>query len=554
MQDSTNSPLSTVELRAIIQQQARTIKRLEATIAKLNKKIAKQEEQLAQQCATTEELKGKISELQTDVSQKQLRIEGLTKELYGKSSEKSGKGKNKDKPKKDRSKKERRTGSRSGFSDEEDTNKDKDFSHLPKIEEVVSNIPDGENPEDYKFIGEKRVERLATLPAQHYVLVTVYKTYKKKSNGYIPPRQNEHPLGKCAADISFIVSAITKKILFHIPFYRYEQILSLQKIECGRSNLVRWSERFADLLEPINAAILSDIKSAAVVYGDESPVIARLENEDKSKEYKKTYFWNLIAPDRGAYFYWSDKRNNQEAQKLLAGVKGTFVSDALGIYTTATAKLSLTWQICWIHIRRNFIKATANKELSKEALLAINTILAIDKAIRRRTKKDDEKLLEKRYHYRKRFLMPLVEKMRLWISSNINLPAVQTDKDTLKAFEYINMRWEEANCFITNPLVLPHNNLSEQHFRFLKLGAKNWTFCSSECGARTLGILYTLVYSAKLLRINPSIYLTDLIEQISIKGVKAQDLVPRRWKEAREEIATKAYFSHLEKFAQPKQQ
>jgi hypothetical protein len=179
-------------------------------------------------------------------------------------------------------------------------------------------------------------------------------------------------------------------------------------------------------------------------------------------------------------------------------------------------------------------------------------ILRIDKAIRARTKTEDK--MELRFRYRQRFLLPLVDRMRQWISEHISSPAVQTDELMLTAFNYIDRRWEEATCFIRNPRVLPHNNIPEQYFRFLKLGTKNWLFCASEWGAETLCTLYTLVYSAKMLNINPSVYLTDVIQQIDVPGVTADQLVPRVWKETREKIATERYFSkHSSSFSSAKE-
>jgi hypothetical protein len=168
-------------------------------------------------------------------------------------------------------------------------------------------------------------------------------------------------------------------------------------------------------------------------------------------------------------------------------------------------------------------------------------ILRIDKAIRERTRSENK--MELRFRYRQRFLLPLVDKMHRWISAHKGSPAVQTDDLMLTAFNYIDRRWEEATCFIRDPFILPHNNIPEQYFRFLKLGTNNWLFCASEWGAETLCTLYTLVYSAKMLNINPSIYLTDIIQQIDVPGVTVDQLVPRVWKKTREKIATERYFN-----------
>jgi len=545
----TNSATSTTpiptyaELLAVIAMHEITLAEQKAQIAQQALQFQEQKAEIKEQQATIErfnnrivELEAKVTELQSEVAKKDLRIKELIKQLYGKKSEKNKGNASSSKGTSNRI-------SRDGFNDDGKKSEQNYPAHLPRIEEIIDNLPEGANPDEYELIGESRVSRLATLPVLHYVLVTVYRTFKKKSNSVIPSRKSEHvhPLGKCSADISFIVFAIIQKILFHVPFYRLEKLLALQQIVCHRSNLIRWSERLASLMEPIAAAIQKDIKSAAVVYGDESPAIVKTGEGDESNKFRKTYFWNLVAPERGIYFHWTSKRNRNEAQKLLNGIQGTFVSDALDIYQYATNKLSLMWAICWIHIRRNFVKAISNKELSEEALYRINMILRIDKAIRARTKTEDK--MELRFRYRQKFLLPLVDRMRQWISEHISSPAVQTDELMLTAFNYIDRRWEEATCFIRDPRVLPHNNIPEQYFRFLKLGTKNWLFCASEWGAETLCTLYTLVYSAKMLNINPSVYLTDVIQQIDVPGVTADQLVPRVWKETREKIATERYFS-----------
>ena len=70
---------------------------------------------------------------------------------------------------------------------------------------------------------------------------------------------------------------------------------------------------------------------------------------------------------------------------------------------------------------------------------------------------------------------------------------------------------------------------------------KNWQFCASELGAKTLCTLYSIVYSAKLAGVNPFYYLADLVEQVHVPGVKAQDLAPSKWKQNREHLVVPDY-------------
>lgn len=465
----------------------------------------------------------------------------LNKKIFGKSSEKSPKNKTKSENTSIKSKNKQL--SDNGFNDDAEKPAGTYPQHLPREKVEESNLPEGADINDYDLVGSKETERLALNPAQFYVIATTRLTYKRKSDEFFPPFDtSEHPLGRCSVDMSVVVFAIIQKILFHVPFYRLEKSLELQGVYCNRSNFVRWSNNVATLLRPIRDAILRDIKQSPAVYGDESPAIVNCKQKNKSKSYRTTYFWNLVAPERGIAFHWTSQRNNIEAEKFLTGIKGTFISDALGIYMHATTKLAINWQICWVHIRRNFKKVSSNTELANQALNEINLFLAIDKAIRRRTKDlDDPKNCYRRVRYRVRFLLPLVNRMKEWIEQSLKMPEVQTDDALLKAINYLNSRWEQATCFVTNPYVLPHNNIAEQFFRHLKLGAKNWLFCASDLGAESLAILYSLIYSAKMLGINPSYYLNDVINQISVKGVKANDLIPVNWKKNREHLIVPKY-------------
>ena len=145
--------------------------------------------------------------------------------------------------------------------------------------------------------------------------------------------------------------------------------------------------------------------------------------------------------------------------------------------------------------------------------------------------------------YRTRFLLPLVARMKEWIATHKDSKEVLTDETLKKAIGYIDSRWDEATCFIAIPYVLPHNNLAEQYFRYLKLGNKNWLFCSSELGAKELCVFYSLIYSAKMVGINPSYYLADIVEQIDVPGVNAAELTPSQWKKHREHLVVPKYLS-----------
>ncbi|MEL0638979.1 transposase domain-containing protein, partial [Marinomonas sp. TI.3.20] len=65
----------------------------------------------------------------------------------------------------------------------------------------------------------------------------------------------------------------------------------------------------------------------------------------------------------------------------------------------------------------------------------------------------------------------------------------------------------------------------------IPMGKKNWLFCWTELGAEHVGLIQSLISTCKLHDIDPSVYLTDVLQRVSQHPAKdTADLIPRRWK------------------------
>ncbi len=75
-------------------------------------------------------------------------------------------------------------------------------------------------------------------------------------------------------------------------------------------------------------------------------------------------------------------------------------------------------------------------------------------------------------------------------------------------------------------------NHLEREIRPITLGRKNWLFCWTELGAEHVGLIQSLISTCKLHDINPQVYLTDVLQRISVHPAKdIAELTPRLWKE-----------------------
>ncbi|MGY2843451.1 hypothetical protein ACVIWU_006671 [Bradyrhizobium sp. USDA 4509] len=85
---------------------------------------------------------------------------------------------------------------------------------------------------------------------------------------------------------------------------------------------------------------------------------------------------------------------------------------------------------------------------------------------------------------------------------------------------------------------------NKRSMRPIAIGRRNSLFSSSEGGAESWAILASLVNTAKLHELDPSAYLTDVLERIvsaRTRSHQLQELLARNWKEARHRTALAAH-------------
>ena len=75
-------------------------------------------------------------------------------------------------------------------------------------------------------------------------------------------------------------------------------------------------------------------------------------------------------------------------------------------------------------------------------------------------------------------------------------------------------------------------NHLERALRPIPMGRKNWMFSWTELGAQHVGIIQSLICTCKLQGIDPYLYLTDVLQRISVHPNKEiAQLTPRLWKQ-----------------------
>ena len=158
-------------------------------------------------------------------------------------------------------------------------------SPLPDILErtrIEHTLPEsslfGPNGEKYEKIGEIVSEQLEIIPAQVKVTANVRFKYAVKGREelgvLIAPVANQ-PIPKSIASASMLAHIAQSKYEYHLPLYRQERIWASLGIDIPRNSMCRWMMKVGNMLEPLNKAMFSQMKSHGHMHVDETVVFQK---------------------------------------------------------------------------------------------------------------------------------------------------------------------------------------------------------------------------------------------------------------------------------------
>lgn len=395
------------------------------------------------------------------------------------------------------------------------------FDDAVEVKEIITENPliKDLDPSEYEVIGERVVYKLAQTPAVYKVLKFKQQVVKLNSKVSSNPVA-ESVLEGTYADVSLLANLAIDKCLYHLPIYRQEQRIKASGVKISRNTLISYVQRTAEVLEPIYNELLKSIRSESIVWMDETPVKA-----GKSKgKMKSGWFWSLYGQSDEVAFHFDSSRSSSVVHDLLPHFQGTLQTDDHGAYSKYIKEINeVEHALCWSHTRRKFLRAEdQEKELVEAALAYIRKLYQIEKSV-----KNLDKLQEIRGSKSKL----VVDQFFNFLKDTFNKKALLPSSDFTKAVNYALDNEKQLRIFLSNPEVALDTNHLERQIRPVAVGRKNWLFCDSESGAKTLAILYSLIQSCKLQEINPYDYLVDVLQRVQVHPAKnVSDLIPRNWK------------------------
>ena len=396
--------------------------------------------------------------------------------------------------------------------------------------------------------GQDDCEQLEFIPASLFIIQHVRPKYAcpKCHDGVAQAPMPAMPIERGAVGPGLLAHIIVSKYSDHLPLYRQESILERHGIHIPRSLTCEWVMKAAELLEPLSAALRSEILRGALINTDDTPVDVHTDQGNHQAR-----LWTYVGDPLHPYilydFTWD--RSGEGPRKFLKSFVGTLQADAFSGYDRLFEKGEIVEAGCIAHARRKFYEARAEDPLIALPILAlIRNLYDVEREAKDRwptltlARPDPPELaaaVAGRLALRQEKSAPLMEKLkgRLLALKDELLP-----KSGLGgAVGYAINHWAALCRFLQNGLAAIDNNVAERAIRPLCLGRRNWLHLGSRRGGRAAAVLFTLVQSARHHGIDPFVYLRDLLARIPSHPQRLiYELFPDNWLKLSQEPATPA--------------
>lgn len=307
-----------------------------------------------------------------------------------------------------------------------------------------------------------------------------------------------------------ILDVVLSKYCDLIPMERYVQMAArLGLMNLPPHSLIDLSHKFADFIKDVYRLIKSGILKARVLNADETPH-RMLEASDK----KSWYLWGFSTPQL-CYLECHDTRSGDVASDILLNSLCEFlVTDVYSGYGKALKTVNLSRALkkqfpienayCNAHARRYFYKPRLHYAEAYFYLDHYHKIYQLNDLSKGRT---PEEVLELRSQ-----MVPHFEEMRT--KAMEELPRYPDKNQYKKALNYFLQNYDGLTLFLTESTVPMDNNPQERLLRSHVVGRKTWYGTHSERGAETAAILFSIVETCKLNKVNPREYFAKITEDL----------------------------------------
>lgn len=384
--------------------------------------------------------------------------------------------------------------------------------HLP-IERVMLE-PSDEEKAGMVFIREEITEEMDFRPSQFFRRHYVRPLYVDPT-GQRPPLIAPLParvLPQASVGPGLLAHLLVSKYTDHLPLARQEKIAARAGVELPRQKLGRWVEGSAHLLRTLHDQLQQRIRDSGYVQADETPI--KVLDPDRGGKAAQAYLWVYHAPDAQAIaFDFSASRGRESPDRFFPeDWQGDLQSDGYDLYAAlARARPGVVRFGCMAHARRKLSDALkAGDTAAASLLIEVGKLYRIE---RQASERGYDAL--QRACLRHAQARPILRQLQreLQVLQQAVLPRSKLGE----AVTYMRNQWPELARYAKagNGHVCIDNNPVERGIRPTKLGLKNWLFIGHPSAGWRSAVIYSVLGTCALLKVNPQHYLEWVLPKLA---------------------------------------
>jgi transposase len=312
--------------------------------------------------------------------------------------------------------------------------------------------------------------------------------------------------------INFAIHVAIAKYCDHLPLERQVRMMAREGLVVTSQTLWDQIEQLAWLVESVMPRLHEHVLAHSVVGADETT----WELLGKKPELSKSWYVWVLQVTTAVYYAIRGGRSAKTAEALLASFAGTLMCDGYKAYLSLAQKYPrVVLAHCWAHVRREYIEIeSSSPKPCGEILDLIGELYAIERRCPAGPAGDDL-----RRQLRTTESREVVKKIKAWSSETA--PTCLPESGLQKAIGYMVNMWPGLLLFLDDPNIPLDNNGTERAVRGPVVGRKNHYGSRSLRGTEVAATLYSLVESAKLNDLNPTLYL-----RIAVRAGLRHETVP----------------------------
>jgi transposase len=301
------------------------------------------------------------------------------------------------------------------------------------------------------------------------------------------------------------------------PIQRTIEQLRLFGLRLAAGTIIDGLKRIEPLLESIYAALRKRNLQSAFHHADETRWLVFVEKQGKNSF--RWWLWVFAGEDSVVYVLDPTRSHEVPEGHFPADAQGVLIVDRYSAYKAMkqvqAGKLVLVF--CWAHVRRDFVRVGKGyPELKEWALTWLRQIRQLYRLHR-----------ERRQH---KASSPEYAQVDAALREHVAIMCQQRDAELTdpklrepcrKVLTSLMEHWSGLTVFIDDPRIPLDNNFAEHLMRNPAVGRKNYYGSGAEWAGRLAAMMFSILATLKLWKINPRLWLTWYLESCAAAGGKA---------------------------------